>query len=61
MKLEMKNDNLNGKRYPANEKDKQKLRKENNPSSRFLDNYNYFNPTLYEKVWWPNGLHKIKK
>jgi hypothetical protein len=59
MKLETKHDNLNGKRYPANEKDKQKLRKENNPSSRFLDNY--FNPTLYEKVWWPNGLHRIKK
>ena len=59
MKLETKNDSLNGKRYPANEKDKQKVRKEKNPSSRFLDNY--YNPSLYDKSWFPNGLYKLKK
>ena len=41
------------------EKDKQTLRKKENPVSRILDNYYW--PKLHNRAWWPNGLYTITK
>lgn len=44
---------------PKDEKERQKYRKQNMKSSRFLDNY--YNAKIHEKYWNPNGLYIIKK
>ena len=59
MKLESNDEIAAIKKFPSNENEKQKIRKEKNPSSRFLDNY--YNPDLYSKSWFPNGVYKLKK
>ena len=59
MKLESNEEIAETKKFPANENEKQKIRKEKNPSSRFLDNY--YKPDLYNKSWFPNGVYKIKR
>ena len=41
-----------------NEEKRQLLRKENEKSSRFLDNY--FNPNIHKKIWEPSGSFKSK-
>jgi hypothetical protein len=49
----------NSKKFPDDEKQRQKFRKTLSPSSRFLDNY--YNSDIYGKSWWPNGLYILKK
>jgi hypothetical protein len=52
-------DNVETVRMPDDPLKRQEFRKNRQKSSRFLDNY--FNPKLYNKSWWPNGLYILKK
>lgn len=56
---EIKKELIRIRHSKKNEPERQFVRKNISPSSRFLDNY--FNPSLYSNAWMPNGKVIEKK